>query len=146
MPVEFLTEEQRERYGQFTGEPTSEQRARYFHLDDTDRDIIARHRGEHNRLGFAVQLCTVRFLGTFLENLGTVPSEVIAMLAHQLGILQPQCLAEYRAGQTRWEHTTEMRQQYGYSDFSAVPLQFRLNRWLYAQQEGSCDKTQQASC
>jgi TnpA family transposase len=132
MPVEFLTEDQRERYGQFTGEPTSEQLACYFHLDDTDRDIIARHRGEHNRLGFAVQLCTVRFLGTFLENLGTVPSGVIAMLAYQLGILQPECFAEYQAGQTRWEHTTEIRQQYGYSDFSAAPWQFRLNRWRYA--------------
>jgi hypothetical protein len=132
MPVEFLTEEQRERYGQFRGEPTSEQLARYFHLDDTDRDMVARHRGEHNRLGFAVQLCTARFLGTFVENLATVPPGVIAVLARQLGILQPECFVEYCSGQTRWEHTTEIRQYYGYSDFSALRWQFRLNRWLYA--------------
>jgi len=132
MPVEFLTNEQRERYGQFTGEPTPEQLARYFHLDDTDRDLVARHRGEHNRLGFAVQLCTARFLGTFLEDLGTVPSGVITVLARQLRILQPECFAEYCAGQTRWEHTTEIREHYGYSDFSAAPWPFRLNRWLYA--------------
>lgn len=132
MPVEFLTEEQRNRYGRVTGELTPEELARYFHLDDTDRDVVVRHRGEHNRLGFAVQLCTARFLGTFLENLTDVPTGVIAVLARQLGILQPECFTDYGTGQTRWEHTTEIRQQYGYRDFSAGFALFRLNRWLYA--------------
>jgi hypothetical protein len=38
----------------FTGEPTPEELARYFHLDDADREVVAHHRGEHNQLGFAV--------------------------------------------------------------------------------------------
>ena len=132
MPVGFLTEEQRQRYGRFHGEPTPEILARYFHLDDLDRERIAGHRGEHNRLGFAVQLCTVRFLGTFLEDLRDVPTTVPTVLARQLGIEQVEEFVKYGIGEQRWEHAEEIRRHYGYQHFSDPVVQFRLNRWLYA--------------
>jgi TnpA family transposase len=132
MPVNFLSEEQRTRYGNYAGDPTSEQLARFFHLDDADWELIAMRRGDHNRLGFALQLCTVRFLGTFLEDLRRIPLAVMNNVAHQLAIDDPSCHAQYCVGEQRWEHVAEIRTRYGYQDFSAWQAQFRLNRWLYA--------------
>ena len=132
MPVSFLTEDQRSRYARFAGEPSPEQLARYFYLDERDRRIVNQHRGDHSRLGFATQLCTARFLGTFLDDLAEVPPGVIAYLARQLYIDQLSGFLIYRQSETRWDHAAEIRGHCGFREYSAASIQFRLNRWLYA--------------
>ena len=130
MPVDFLTEEQQRRYGRYAGEPSAAQLGRYFHLDDADRVLIDRHRGDHNRLGFAVQLGTVRFLGTFLPNPAEVPPGVVAYLARQLGITDTEGLRRYATGEKRWDHAAEIRRHYGYRDFHQGSEAAALARWL----------------
>jgi hypothetical protein len=68
MPVSFLTATQRSNYGRYAGIPTPEELARYFHLDDADRALIATKRGEHNRLDLR---CNWRLCG-FLEPFSTI--------------------------------------------------------------------------
>ncbi len=127
----FLTTEQTESYGRFTGEPDELQLARYFHLDEADKEFIGKSRGDHNRLGIALQIGCVRFLGTFLTDMNHIPSGVRHFTARQLGIRDITVLAEYgQRENTRREHAALIRQHYQYREF-AWPWTFRLTRLLY---------------
>jgi TnpA family transposase len=132
MPSRFLSDEQRARYGRYAGDPNDEQLARHFHLDAADHELVGTMRGAHNRLGFAVQLGTARFLGVFLDDPTQTPSVVITTMARQLGETTPLCLDAYRNRRQRWRHTATIREQYGFRDLEEDPAAgFRLTRWLY---------------
>ena len=132
MPVRFLTAEQQQSYGSYQGEPTPIQLDRYFHLDDVDRQRTNSRRGDHNRLGFALQLGTVRFLGTFLSVPTEVPSSVVDYMAQQLDISNVSCLPKYlERSPTHREHAGIIQHRYGYRDFSSQPEHWRFVRWLY---------------
>jgi len=60
MPVEFHTDEQAAAFGRFAGCPPQAELERVFLFDDADWQLVGVRRGAHNRLGFALQLTTVR--------------------------------------------------------------------------------------
>jgi len=131
MPVAFLTDEQAQDYGRYTGEPSPAQLARFFHLDDAEQALVGQRRSAPNRLGFALQLCTVRFLGTFLVDPTDVPPGIVAYLCRQLGIPDPSCLPRYLdRPSTHHEHAYEITQRYGYQGFHTPAGTFGLVRWL----------------
>jgi TnpA family transposase len=133
MPVEFLTKEQKQQYGCFTDIPNELQLTRYFHLDEFDLVLINKHRGKHNRLGFALQLASVRFLGTFTLEFEGVPREALQFIASQLNIRNIEVLKRYSLRKnTQWDHHREIKQVYGYRDLSDIYMGFRLIRQLYS--------------
>ena len=133
MPVEFLTEDQQRRYGCYTEEPSPLQLARYFHFDDRDHQLIARRQSDHTRLGFAIQLGTVRFLGTFLPNPTASARQCRDLCGQSARSGRPHVPgAQYTSRDTHWDHANQIQQAYGYRDFHDPREVFRLVRWLYS--------------
>lgn len=141
MPVGFLSDEQGAAYGRFVGSPSRAEVERFFYVDDADRELIARRRSDPRRLGFAVQLGTVRAVGRFLEDPLLVPWAAVELLAEQLGIDDPSCVKQYvQRPQTAYEHAWEIRKVYGYTAFedrdSAVEFARFLSGRAWTQAEG----------
>lgn len=134
MPVEFLTAGQRADYGRYTTEPTSVELSRCFHLDDADHQFLAGKRGTASRLGFALQLTTVRFLGRFPEEEREIPPGVIRFMTREVGLPPSNDgLGSYWGQRQRLRHVEEISRLYGYREFHSTAVGLRLSRWLYAQ-------------
>lgn len=128
MPVQILTARQVAQYGHFVGEPSQLQLVNYFHLDDRDRIHIQSFYSDHTRLGFAVQLGTVRFLDVFPTDINEIPPTVVTHIARQLNINAGE-LTHYGKRSQRW-HKQINCQRYGYQHFLQSPLPFTLIRQI----------------
>ncbi len=131
VPVEFLSDCEVVAYGRYAGAPSTPELDRWFFLDDADKALIRRRRGDHHRLGFALQLTTARFVGAFLPDPLDAPDEIVIYLAKQLDIDTIDQLSRYNERRsTRFEHQDEIRVALGLTDFSAQVEAFTV--WLDA--------------
>jgi len=122
MPVEFLTDAQAATFGHYAGPPSTAEMDRFFLLDDKALGV---DRAEAAAADPAwASRCRSRrllFLGTFLADPTDVPSEVVDYLAEQLSIEDPSCVKAYRVREmTRLEHAREIRDAYGFGEFTDV--------------------------
>jgi hypothetical protein len=107
-----------------------------------DRDLIALRRTKAHQLGFAVQMCIVRYVGRFLvDDPLDVPWPVIEHLAAQLRIEDPSVVKRYTERlKTAYEHAWEIRDAYGYHPFEDPEWgrKFRtfLHGWAWTGAEG----------
>jgi TnpA family transposase len=138
MPVEFLTDDEAAKYAAYDGAPSQVDLERVFFLDDEDRALIDRRRGEHMKLGFSLQLVTVRWLGAFLEDPLDVPVAVLDFVSEQLGITDPSQVKRYtERAKTKLDHQWEIRRVYGLEEFSSVEGELRA--WVTARSWTSGD-------
>lgn len=109
---------------------------RHYILAADDLIHIDRRRRPENRIGFALQLCALRYPGRTLAPGELIPHAVSAFLGAQLGIAGD-TLASYAVRrQTRHQHMEALRRIYGYRMFPGQGPHARAFRdWLLAEAE-----------
>lgn len=104
MPSRFLADKDREDLNNFPLTVEENELITHFFLSPTDHEQIAFQRGDSNRLGFALLLCALRYIGFFPLELQITPAHVVSYLAVQLDC-DPAAVQEYgKRAQTRREH------------------------------------------
>jgi uncharacterized protein DUF4158 len=83
---EIFSDEEIKRLRSWPGELGRNELIRYFTLGSDDRDWLSRAaRGVGNRLGLAVQMCTLPWLGFVPDDVADAPAAAVNRLAVQLG-------------------------------------------------------------
>jgi TnpA family transposase len=92
---------------------------RYWWLSEEDRYLIQERRRQPNRLGFAVQLCLLRYPGWPLGPGEDPPQNLLKFVAEQLSVDAAE-VAEYsRRPQTRTDHAQELARLYRFRQYSS---------------------------
>lgn len=92
-----------------------EQLNKYFVLLPADLAEIKECRGSVNKLGFAIQLCCLRWFGFLLADLGPAPQTVVDLLVQQIGLDEPIDLALYpQSNKTLTNHPGRIRDYLGF--------------------------------
>lgn len=114
---ELLTVEQRREFMQIPADNDWDL-GTYYTFSQHDLDIINNHRRDHNRLGFGVQLAVLRYPGWPLSDQKAIPDSMLNYISKQLGV-DPVVFPLYAQREpTRREHMEEIRQVYGFQNFS----------------------------
>jgi TnpA family transposase len=101
-------------------DPPTEQRelVRHYTLSETDLTAINRCRGDHNRLGYALMRCYLRYPGRAIR-IGERPSAaLLAFVAEQIDVL-PESIDTYLAEErNRQRHAVECQEEFGLRPFN----------------------------
>ncbi len=129
MPVNWLSEAERERFNNFPQQISEADIIAFFTLTTDDQELINQHHAGSNKLGVAIQLCTLRYLGFIPDELTLIPSSAISFLAQQLGVSIELINVYGQRDRTRTDHIQEIQQYLGF--YKANPTQWMtIEQWL----------------
>ena len=129
MPASIFSETELARLASFPEEIPGDDLIRAFTLTGADRDLVAIRRRAANRLGLALQLCALRYLGFVARNLSAAPRSAACFVADQLEVSPDEIQSYARREQTRRQHFTEVREHLGFSMLRSRDLE-KLEAWL----------------
>lgn len=102
---------------------------RHYTLADDDIEHINERRRPENKIGFALQLCALRYPGRLLSSGEVIPEKILRVIAAQLGLIGDDVLPYAARRQTRQQHLHALRQIYGFKMFSGQGAR-GLKTWL----------------
>ena len=129
MPVSFLSQEDKKRLESFPRDITDQDAATYFTMSQADKEQIPYTSQDRNRLGFALQLCTLRYLGFYPADLNTVPKSIVQVLADQVQADSGSLGSYGQRLQTVHDHQQRIETYLGYSNIT-VSILDDLAEWL----------------
>ncbi len=114
---DLLTSSERIRYMSIPEKLDIHILATYFTLNPQDMEIINRHRKDSNRLGFAVQLCILRYSGWTFLDIKEVPAVILEYIAKQVEVEPGEFELYGKRENTKYDHLQEIIKEYRYVRF-----------------------------
>jgi Domain of unknown function (DUF4158) len=102
--VGYPNDAERKRLERFPDRIAVEDLRACFALSDRDRVLVFDQRGAENRLGLAVALCALRFLGFVPDDIASIPDEALVFVSGQVDAAPHELLAYGARAQTRSDH------------------------------------------
>ncbi len=107
------------KYDSFPEEIDEPALARFFSLSERDLKAARTHRGDHNRLGWALQLGCLRWLGWQPVTFAGLPTAAVTVVARQLNVASV-ALQDYTPSQRMWQyHAAEVVKHTSWRSFGA---------------------------
>ena len=111
---------------------------RYHSLTTDDLAAIAHSRMPETRLGYALQLCCLRYPGRYLRRGELLPGTMLDNIAEQVGADAEAISLFARRGATRYEQIATIKQRHGFRDFTR-PTRAELAAWAKREAVGLTD-------
>lgn len=126
----FLTTAERQKYEQVPPEISSYDLLSYFQFSEQDRELISIQRRPANRLGFALQLALVRYMGFIPQQwISQIPTAAVKYVGDQLG-LESGALDHYGLREaTRSSHLKSIMQYLNWRRWQPLDIP-KLEQWL----------------
>lgn len=129
MPVSFLSEAERLRLNSFPADLSNDDLIAYFTLSEADLRQIPKTASATNRLGVALQLVLLRFLGFHLIELKSLPETVVGHVAQQIGVEADRINFYGERDQTRTDHQRFIEKYLGFRHPTDDDYR-RVGEWL----------------
>lgn len=127
--IKVLSDFERNELIQIPENISKEELIKYFTLSEFDLVNANRYRSDTSRLGFAIQICVLRYKGWPLNYINSVPNAIVFYIAEQLRISADSfnLYWEARKKNTIFDHFKDIKMLYNYKEILGVGYLYKID-------------------